>query len=220
MTQQTIAPPPPTKGVSDELVHSYLFMRRGVGVIGVSLPFVLAIGYAISQHTASLQGSISAYYYTDMRNVFVGALCAIGVFLICYRFNFWDDVLSTLAGLLAIGVALFPMAPDSPSHNALVAGRFHYIFASGLFVVLALFCFVMFPRKDPDLVPSRRKPLRNRIYISCGLIIVASILFALASETIWSSAFQGTNVLFWCESAAVFAFGASWLIKGQTLLKG
>ena len=220
MTQQQTIAPQPTGGLSASLVHSYLFMRRGIGVIGVGLPFALAIGYAASAHKAVLRSSISSYYYTDLRNVFVGALCAIGVFLICYRFNLLDDVLSTIAGALAIAVALCPTAPDNPTHNALIASRFHYIFAGGLFILLACFCFILFPRKDPELAPSRRKPLRNRIYVTCGVIIVVSLLFAGATQTIWASTFQDTNILFWCESLAIFAFGASWLVKGQTLLKG
>jgi hypothetical protein len=195
-------------------------MRRGIGVIGVGLPFALAIGYAASAHKAVLRNSISSYYYTDMRNVLVGSLCAIGVFLICYRFNLIDDVLSTIAGVLAIAVALCPTTPANPTHNAVIAGRFHYIFAGGLFILLAVFCFVLFPRKDPELAPARRKPLRNRIYISCGIVIVVSLLFAAGTQTLWSSTYADTNVLFWAESVAIFAFGASWLIKGQTLLKG
>jgi hypothetical protein len=219
MTQQIVAPPP-ARGVSDSLVHSYLFMRRGIGLIGVGLPFALAIGYIASAHKWTLRSSISSYYYTDMRNVFVGALCAIGVFLICYRFNLIDDVLSTIAGALAIAVALCPTAPPNPTDNALVASRFHYIFAGSFFILLACFCFFLFPRKDPELAPSRRKPLRNRIYVTCGIIIVASLGLAAATQTVWASTFEDTNILFWCESLAIFAFGASWLIKGQTLLKG
>jgi hypothetical protein len=70
------------------------------------------------------------------------------------------------------------------------------------------------------LAPSRRKPLRNRIYVSCGIVIVVSLLFAGGTQTLWVDTFRDTNVLFWCESVAIFAFGASWLVKGQTLLKG
>ncbi len=221
MTQQTIPPAVASRtSVSDSLVHSYLFMRRGIGIIGVGLPFALAIGYATSSHRAVLLDSISKYYYTDMRNVFVGALCAIGVFLICYRFKLLDDVLSTIAGILAIAVAFCPTAPANPTHNALVAGRFHYIFAGGLFILLAAFCFVLFPRKDPEPIQEQRKHIRNRIYVGCGVVIVASLLFAGATQLVWPDQFAGSNVVFWCESVAIFAFGASWLIKGQTLLRG
>jgi hypothetical protein len=42
-----------------------------VGVIGILLPPVLLIGKQILQG-GDLPGSISAYYYTDMRNLLVG----------------------------------------------------------------------------------------------------------------------------------------------------
>src|SRR5215471_5273461 len=93
---------PPLKEAVRDIVASYLFQRRGIGLIGVTLPFVLVLGYDLSEGHFALRGSISSYYYTDMRNVFVGSMCAIGVFLLCYRYDLLDDVLSSIAGLLAI----------------------------------------------------------------------------------------------------------------------
>lgn len=66
------------------LVLSYLGLRRAVGYIGIGLPFVLLFGKLLVQG-GPLPGSISAYYYSDMRNVLVGALCAVAIFLISYR---------------------------------------------------------------------------------------------------------------------------------------
>lgn len=43
-------------------VLSYLALRKGVGIIAVSLPFVLAIPWLIVRQT--LEPSISDYYYT------------------------------------------------------------------------------------------------------------------------------------------------------------
>jgi len=56
----------------------------------------------------SFPNSMSGSYYTHMRNVFVGSMCAIGVFLIGYRRSRVDNWLSTFAGILALLVALFP----------------------------------------------------------------------------------------------------------------
>ncbi len=71
-------------GPQDSLVLSYLTLRKAVGIIGCALPFVLVIGTAVLQGSG-IQASISGYYYTDMRNVFVGSLCAIGIFLMSCR---------------------------------------------------------------------------------------------------------------------------------------
>jgi hypothetical protein len=93
---------------SDDVVTSYRDLRRGIGILGLSLPFALVIGHE------GLAPSISAYYYTDMRNWLVGTLWAIGFFLIFYRYGRPDTLLSSIAGILAILVALLPTTPDVP----------------------------------------------------------------------------------------------------------
>src|SRR5258708_1137366 len=102
--------------VPDSLVMSYLGLRKAIGIIGLMLPFLLAIGNFFAQPLLrdakplrGLQDSISHYYYTDMGNVFVGSLCAIGIFLLSYRgYEKHDRVAGTLACIFAVGVALFP----------------------------------------------------------------------------------------------------------------
>ena len=59
-----------------------------------------------------IPGSLSGFYYTHMRNLYVGAMCAVGVFLVAYRgHDRWDDRLTNVAGLAAICIALFPTMP-------------------------------------------------------------------------------------------------------------
>jgi len=95
----------------NQLIVSYMFLRQTVGWIGTLLPIVLLVGNAISS-TASRPDSMSGYYYTGMRNIFVGTLCALGVFLAAYEG--YDDVdrwITNIAGFGAIGVALCPTKP-------------------------------------------------------------------------------------------------------------
>ena len=82
------------------LASAYTHLQQIVGVIAVLLPFALLIGNkALSGD--ELESSISAYYHTPMGDVFVGALCALGVFFLSYNykplpgFNL-DNKLSTL----------------------------------------------------------------------------------------------------------------------------
>ena len=70
----------PGDAASSCLVVSYLTLRKAVGAISVALPFVLAVGNRILGGPG-IQSSISAYYYTGMRDVFVGSLCVTGVLL-------------------------------------------------------------------------------------------------------------------------------------------
>jgi len=67
------------------LLISYLSLREAVGILGFSLPIVLVLGNLLIFHSKAIEDSISNYYYTGMRGVFVGTLWAIGVFLVSYR---------------------------------------------------------------------------------------------------------------------------------------
>ena len=136
-----------------QLVVSYLFLRRAVGWIAILLPIVLLAGNLITS-AASPPESMSGYYYTDMRNIFVGSLCALGVFLVAY--NGYDNVdrwVTTIAGLGAIGVAFCPTKPavcligaaacPPPSVRQLsthqtVVGDIHLGFALVAFLMLGL----------------------------------------------------------------------------------
>src|SRR5271166_5342048 len=88
-----------------------MFLRQIVGWIGTLLPIVLLVGNAVTSSTPR-PDSISGYYYTDMRNILVGSLCALGVFLVAYLG--YDDVdrwITNIAGFAAIGVAFCPTKP-------------------------------------------------------------------------------------------------------------
>lgn len=194
---------------------SYRDLRRGIGILGLVLPFALVIG------NHGLERSISAYYYTDMRNWFVGTMWATGFFLIFYRYGKPDTVLSSVAGVLAILVALFPTTPEelNPPTHQVVIGAFHLAFAGSFLLLLAYFCLFLFTRSDvsPPEMTSRKK-LRNRIYRGCGVAIVVGVVVAALFEWLTSNAFRDAwHPVFWGEAVAVVAFGAAWLIKGETL---
>jgi NADH:ubiquinone oxidoreductase subunit 6 (subunit J) len=100
---------------SDESVHTgrdtYRYLRGGMVVVIVML---FAAIFIDSLPTDCWQGSISAYYYTAARNVFVATLCCVGFMLIVYKgSNDTEDVLLNLAGTLAFFVAFVPIEiPD------------------------------------------------------------------------------------------------------------
>ncbi len=70
---------------NDSRVISYRAIRKAIGIIGLLLPIALIEGKMYYFHDPGIQGSISSYYYTGMRDVLVGSLWAIGVFLFSYR---------------------------------------------------------------------------------------------------------------------------------------
>ncbi|HEY4024324.1 MAG TPA: DUF998 domain-containing protein [Pseudonocardiaceae bacterium] len=211
VTRDAVAP------TRDTLVHSYLFLRRAVGILGVALPAVLIIGKALLQGGPPL-GSISDYVYSDMRAVLIGTMAAIGVFLFSYRgYGRIDDITADVAAVGAIGVALFPTTPitGQSSAAARAVGTVHIVSAAIFFAALVVFCLFLFTRSDSPK-PTGRKRVRNGIYIACGVIM----LVCLISIGILQAVIRTDVAVLWLESAAVMAFGIAWLVKGETILAG
>jgi len=205
----------------EPLVLSYLDLRTAVGIIGVALPLVLALGKLLLQGPG-IQDSISSYYYTVMRNVFVGSLCAIGVFLMsCRGYDWKDEFAGNLACVFAIGVALFPTTPymGATSREEFI-GKLHLSFAALLFLTFAYFSLKLFTKTAPDKTPTRQKLQRNIVYRVCGYTILACILLiAVVALTSVRYLFGRLTPVFWLESVAIVAFGVSWLTKGETIFK-
>jgi hypothetical protein len=89
---------------------TYRYVR--IGMVGATV--LLGTPVLIEHNTvepACWQTSISAYYYSPVRAVFVGALMAIGLSLIVIKGSTWpEDVCLNVAGMLAPVVALVPTA--------------------------------------------------------------------------------------------------------------
>ncbi|MFP5022231.1 DUF7103 family protein [Pseudonocardia phyllosphaerae] len=197
-------------------VLSYVGLRRAVGLIGLLLPFVLVIGdQLLGEH--GLRSSISSYYYSPVRDIFVGSLCAVGVFLFCYRYERPDAILGNITGGAAVAVALLPTVPPgvvTPAQR--FVGTLHLISAAIFFVGLALFCLRLFVRGEPG----GRKAARNLVYRICGWTIIGClVLAALTGLLLPDPVKEEFETLFWLESLAILAFGVAWLVKGDTVLR-
>jgi Mn2+/Fe2+ NRAMP family transporter len=195
--------------------YSYLALRKAVGWIGVLLPFVLMFGVLLTNKGEIIQESVSHYYYTNMRNVFVGAICAIALFLFFYSgYNKWDDWAGNLAGLFAVGVSWFPTTDVGPTT---LIGKIHFICATLFFLILATFSLFLFTKKSMN--PTPRKLTRNKIYIICGIAMIACLITILIYYNFTYDDESKSCFVFWAETIALIAFGISWLIKGGTLYK-
>ncbi|MFG2823936.1 hypothetical protein ACGFX4_31475 [Kitasatospora sp. NPDC048365] len=198
---------------ADQDRRTVMRLRLGVGVIGLLLPVALPLGnwifVQLGHPTDIMPASMSGSYYTSTRNLFVGSLCALGVFLIGYRYNRRDDVWTSIAGWFAIGVALFPTMPRAATAFQEVVGVLHLVFAGVLLCALAVFCLVSF--RDP--VPSKA----NRFYLAAGVLIPVFLAVATVSGlTGWGSHWPVTP-LYLCEALSVWAFGAAWVVAALRL---
>ena len=204
----------------ESLVLSYLALRKAIGIIGTALPFVLVIGKILLQGSG-LEPSISDYYYTAMRNVFVGSLWAIGVFMLSYHgYEKRDDVAGDVACFSAIGVSLFPTTPAVATKAQETIGMVHYGCAMVFFLTLAYFCLFLFTKTDATKTMTRRKRQRNGVYVACGIAMLACIAgIAIYKFFLQDTALKALDPVFCLETVAVLAFGFSWLVKGEALLK-
>jgi len=200
---------------SNDLALGYLGLRRAIGTLGLALPVVLLAGGAVL-FDAGQQPSISDYHGTGMRDVFVGLLFAIGVFLWAYRgYDRADAWTGRFAGTCAVAVALFP--------NTGGTKVVHFTAAALFFLALAGFSFFLFTKSsEPKDERPAGKRRRNAVYRACGIGIVVCIGLILAYKGVEGDiAWLDTiGPVFWLEALAVWLFGASWLVKGDALEKG
>ncbi len=193
-------------------VRNYLTLRKGIGILGIALPLGMLLGERLF-FCGAQQPTISHYYYTGMRDLFVGTLWAIGIFLVCYKgTRDWDNIASNVAGACAILVALLPTAPretldscaipsaiPAPLQGAI--GRLHIGFAAGFFLAITIMALALFENRG-------KGKWANWVYRACGVTMLGCLLWMAIG-----------GVSFWAEAIAVWAFGIAWLVNGIKPLK-
>jgi hypothetical protein len=192
---------------------TYRNLRAIIGFVGLTLPVVLLLTGLIDGH---LESSISTYYYTKVGNVFTGALCVIGIFLVAYRLRSWalDSVATTLAGIAALGVAFFHAAPTNATLNQLRLANVHLSCAAALFILLGAISLIIFPH---DLSDEQKKgePWRVPCYRGLGTLIWLSIILMPTLNALAGSFYDNHHVFFILETICVMAFAVSFILKGH-----
>lgn len=161
------------------------WLRRVVGALGVSLPLVLVT-------IAGERESISAYYHSPARDVFVGWLVAIAVCLAAYRgHDAADRWLARIAGAALVVVALSPSGDGA-------AGVYHGAAALLFFAAVSWLTWRFGLGSRP------------RTFRALSFGILACIAWAVLARVLGVS-------LFAPEALAVVLFGAAWTLKGRWL---
>ncbi len=190
------------------VVFDYRLLRLSMGIIALSLPFVVSLAAAIPLT------SISASYYSAARDIFVGLLFVVGSFLFAYNGHTEiESWASKVASLAAVSVAYFPTNCDGCGPTAV--SNIHYISGALLFSILAYFCFVPFRRDIKGA--TGRKARRNVIYLICGWVMIgcmASIL--LAKILLPEIMLHELKINYFGEAIALMAFGVAWIASGKT----
>jgi hypothetical protein len=190
-------------------VFDYRALRLLIGLIALALPFF------VSLISSSPLASISASYYTEARDAFVGALFVVSAFLWAYNGHSLNEAMaSKIASLAAISIAIFPTACDVCETDLI--SSIHYVAAATLFAILAYFCFRPFRQNTKG--KKGKKGRRSKIYYICGWIMVGCILFVLATQiTLPDETIKALSVTYWAELIALVAFGIAWIVAGKIL---
>lgn len=97
-----------TSPLQAQMRSTYRYLRMSMPLLGVVLATSVLIQVYSTEPRCWL-GSISAYYYTPAREVFVAALCAIGTALVIFKASTTrEDIALNIAGVGAFALALIP----------------------------------------------------------------------------------------------------------------
>jgi len=150
-----------------------------------------------------------------MGDVFVGMLFTNAFFLYSYKgFDKTDNIITNLAALFAVITALCPTTPENA--KAIYTGQIHLFSAGLFFITLAIYSLFWFTKSGEE--KTMRKIYRNKIYRSCGVIMILCITIIGVFIVIDSDTINSYHTTFWLETVALCAFGTSWLVKGGTIL--
>lgn len=180
-----------------DVVYTYRYLRAAM--VALLLMMLLAVGF---QWLAQLHdtgrscvlGSISAYYYTPARTIFVGSLCALGVALIAYRGHTSEqETLLNFSGFMALVVAMVPTVPDNrcgPSGFALSASEIATSVQNNIAVLIAVTVMAALVagfirnsarrRRGPVATTTRPPASTVRISVICaGVLLTEFTLFIM-----------------------------------------
>lgn len=218
---------------------SFRNLRRLLGVLGIGLPMLLAIG--TWSRSEQILPSISDYFYTNYNIWFVGIILSITIFLWTYNGEDWKEkLICTLASICAFFVAYLPTSINS-NENKIIPnkkytyddfdnfvkptipkppeyGDYHLYAAASFFILLTILVLWRFIRTEKK----RQTPSKGRIltYWICGIGMALSILsifiFAIVFPNFFSDFDSWTiPLIFGAEAVALILFGIAWLTKGE-----
>lgn len=223
--------------IKDYAAQKEKTLRVFIGVAGFALPLVLYAVLFITENFTSVLPSISHYFFTRANPFFSLILGYVAITLIIYKgYDQTDDIISTIAGIAALFVIVFPAAnlhtlefgayknyAVTELPNSYWRPIVHFIAAGVFLLCLAIMAAFQFTKTNKlngvSVQPmSADKKMRNTFYrISASVIVVSILLIVLGSNGILisTSYYTSYQLTFWLESIAVWAFALSWLVKGM-----
>lgn len=208
--------------LQEHLAGTYFAIRWGLALIAFFLPLALWLGGSLAG--VELQSSMSAYYHAGggpgvdapgdgpLRNIFVGALIALGALLYLYKgFSPAENLGLNLAGVLAVLVALFPMEWGCEACPQLTV---HNVSAIAAFVCLAVVVWTT-SSHTLDLIasPDRRKRYERAYAVFAALML----MFPIVAYVVTAVLDVRESWVFFVEMFGIWVFSGYWLTKALEL---
>jgi hypothetical protein len=218
----------PDTNISKHILNTYTYLR--LGMAGISIFFPLVLWWVGLIFGVEFQASISTYYHTPMRDIFVGSMIAIGAFLWFYQgVTTVENFALNCAGILAIVVALtptaflemdgqvkcqtfttFPMRGISETTASYIHGTSAIIF----FIAIAFVCIFT----SCETLKAISNPVRRKFYRKIYNFLGAGmIIFPVSSAILLLSSSQRSKTIYFIELAAVWSFSAYWIVKTKEI---
>lgn len=193
---------------ADYIAQTYFVLRMVIAGSALLLPAALLVWVALDSGLA-MMGSISAFYYSPARSIFVGTLVAMGTALVAYRgYTRGENALLNGAGVLSIVVALFPTGNSvAPGLNPV--GVIHVVAAVSFFVLAAL--SILF--YGQETLGSIANPGLRRGYRVAYRVLAVLVVGLPALALVIASSVYSTVALFVGEAAGLYVFAAFWIAK-------
>jgi hypothetical protein len=190
-----------------QAVRSYLYLSLGIGLIAVLLPILLVIAGGYQAHD-----SISSFYHQQTgpaRDIMVGCLCAVGVFLFLFHgLSTLENWLLNAAGAAAIAIALVPSPGDTGYGSTWV----HRGAAILFFLLLAIVAVFLSKGRIKGIVDERKKRWFAAAYTVAGAAMAAMPVIVAALQFVPGGLFK-SHWVFWTECAGIWSFSAYWFLK-------
>lgn len=184
---------------------AFLIKSFGIGVTALAVPIVLPLVGGYAGHY-----SISYFYHVPAtRDLFVGLLWALGLFLVLFQgLSRAENWLLTLAGVLLICVA---MVPTSPLQCTDTAFDWHEGFAIAFFACLFVVALGFSKRRLAYILWPPLRQRFERAYNLAGCLMIGLPLAAWGLH-LWQGPECG-HAIYWIETAAIGSFAFYWFVK-------
>jgi preprotein translocase subunit SecG len=221
----------------EQTLKTYRYVRLAIVALVVGITGAVLVQ---RRKADGFLGSISAYYYTPARGMFVAALLAIGVCLVCVRGGTTaEDILLNAAGMLAPVVALVPTSPGKelldpkivpPARDPLFLQReaavsnnwsaLMWVAAFAFLVLLVLLIVKALGENDP----AKRWPSRSDLigFAAAAALVVAAVwwYFCETKGFLKAAHFTAAIAMFVFIAIAAIIDGARAILVQQAAVRG